>query len=152
MSEGVKVVARNRKARHDYEILETVEAGLVLMGSEIKSIRAGRVNIAEGYVQYKNGELWLLNVHIATYDEAGQWGHEPLRPRKLLLHRKQIAQFYNRTRERGFTIIPLEIHLRDGRAKIELGLGRGKKKYDKRETLRKEDAKRQVERVLRGRN
>lgn len=151
MSEGVKVIARNRKARHDYEILDTVEAGIVLMGSEIKSIRDGKINIAEGYVQFSEGEVWLLNAHIASYDEAGVWGHAPLRSRKLLLHKKQIVRLYNQTREKGLTIVPLQVHLRSGRAKIDLAVARGKKQYDKRETLRKKDARRQIERAMKQR-
>lgn len=144
----IKVISRNRKANHDYEILETIEAGLVLMGSEIKSIRAGKVTIAEGFVQYRDREMWLLNIHISTYDQASYNGHEPLRPRKLLLHKKQIAQLQSRIMEKGLTIIPLQLYLKKGKAKIALGLGRGKKQYDKRETLRQKDAKRQIERGL----
>lgn len=148
MVEGVKIVARNRKARHDYEIIDTLEAGIVLMGSEIKSIRAGKANITEGFVQLKEGQVWLLNVHIAVYDEAGVFGHEPLRPRKLLMHRKEIARLQARIREKGFTIIPLQLYLKNRRAKIELGVARGKKNYDKRETLRQKDDARQMARTL----
>jgi SsrA-binding protein len=124
-----KIVSTNRKARHDYEILDTYEAGLVLMGSEIKSIRAGHVNLREGFVQARDNELWLLNVHIAAYDQAGVFGHDPLRPRKLLLHRKEINRIMARVQEKG--------------------LARGKKQYDKREALRKQDSKRQIERAMR---
>jgi SsrA-binding protein len=150
MSENVKVVARNRKAHHDYEILDTIEAGLVLMGSEIKSIRAGRANITEGFVQEKDGELWLLNVHIAAYDQASFFGHESLRPRKLLLHKKEILKLRRQVREKGMTIVPLQLHLRNGRAKVDLGIARGKKQYDKRETLRKKDDLRRMDRALKG--
>lgn len=149
--EGHKVVASNRKARHDYEILDTYEAGLVLTGSEIKSIRAGSVNLREGYVQARDGELWLLNVHIASYDQAGQFGHEPLRPRKLLLHRKEINRIISRVQEKGLTIVPTVMYLSGGRAKAEIALARGKKQYDKRETLRKRASQRQIERALRER-
>ena len=151
MTEGVKVIARNRKARHNYDILDSIEAGLVLLGSEIKSIRAGRVNIAEGYVQHRDGEMWLLNIHIATYDQAGVFGHEPLRPRKLLLHKKEIIRLVIQIQEKGLTIVPLQIHLWRGRAKVELGIARGKKRYDKREAMKKKDARREMDRVLKER-
>ncbi len=143
-----RVIARNRKAYHDYEILDKVEAGLVLMGSEIKSIRAGKITIGDGFVQYENREMWLRNVHIAQYEEAGIWGHDPMRPRKLLLHKKEIAQLYRRVQEKGFTIVPLQVYLKDGRAKVELGVARGKKQYDKRESLRQKDDKRRMERAM----
>ncbi len=144
-----KIVSTNRKARHDYEILDTYEAGLVLMGSEIKSIRAGHVNLREGFVQVRNDELWLLNVHIAAYDQASLFGHDPLRPRKLLLHRKEINRIMSRVQEKGLTIIPTVMYLTRGRAKIEIALARGKRQYDKREALRKQDSKRQIERAMR---
>lgn len=146
-----KVVSTNRKARHDYELLDTYEAGLVLTGSEIKSIRAGRVNLREGFVQPREGELWLLNTHIATYDQAGTYGHDPLRPRKLLLHRKEIDRIIAQIQEKGLTVVPTVMYLTRGRAKVEIALARGKKKYDKRETLRKQDSNRQIERALRSR-
>jgi SsrA-binding protein len=148
MADGVKVVSRNRKAHHDYEILDVFEAGIVLMGSEIKSIRAGKANITEGFVQIKGREVWLLNVHIAVYEEAGVFGHEPLRPRKILLHKKEIVRLQVRVREKGLAIVPLQLYLKNRRAKIELGVARGKKNYDKRETLRQKDASRQVARDL----
>jgi SsrA-binding protein len=151
MTEGVKVIARNRKARHNYDILDTIEAGIVLLGSEIKSIRAGRANIAEGYVQHRNGEMWLLNVHIATYEQAGMFGHEPLRQRKLLLHKKEIARLVSQIQEKGLTIVPLQIHLWRGRAKVELGIARGKKRYDKREAMKQKDARREMDRALKER-
>jgi len=151
MTEGVKVIARNRKARHNYDILDTIEAGIVLLGSEIKSIRAGRVNIAEGYVQHRDGEMWLLNVHIASYDQAGVFGHEPLRQRKLLLHKKEILRLVSQIQEKGLTIVPLQIHLWRGRAKVELGIARGKKHYDKRHAMREKDDKRRMERALKER-
>lgn len=147
-NDDIKVVSRNRKAHHDYEIIDSLEAGLVLLGSEIKSIRAGRVNITEGFAQYKDGEMWLLNVHISPYDEASIFGHEPLRPRKLLLHKKEIAQLFSRVREKGFTLVPLQLYLKRGRAKIQLAVVRGKKDYDKRESIRAKEDKRRIERVL----
>ena len=147
--QGRKIVSTNRKARHDYEILDTYEAGLVLTGSEIKSIRAGHVNLREGFVQVRGNELWLLNTHIATYDQAGQFGHDPLRPRKLLLHRKEINRIAARVQEKGLTIVPTMLYLTRGLAKVEIALARGKRQYDKRESLRRRDSQRQIERTLR---
>jgi SsrA-binding protein len=151
METGIKVVATNRKATHDYTIEDRFEAGLVLLGTEIKSIRAGQANLREGYVQARGGELWLVNTHIAPYDQAGREGHDPLRPRKLLLHRKEIARLLSRVQERGYTIIPLRIYLKDRRAKIEIALARGKRQYDKREAIAKREADRQIERALKER-
>lgn len=149
MADNIKIVAKNRKAYHDYHIEETFEAGIVLMGSEIKSIRANKVSLREGFVQERDGEMWLMNVHIATYDEAGIFGHsDPLRPRKLLLHKRQISQLASRTRERGYTIVPTMIYLSKGRAKVGVAVARGKKQYDKRETIAKRDAERQIRRAL----
>jgi SsrA-binding protein len=145
---GVKIVATNRKAFHDYALEDRYEAGIVLLGTEIKSIRAGQVNLREGYVQVRDGELWLVNTHIAQYDPAGRETHDPLRMRKLLLHRKEIARLASRVQERGFTIIPLKMYLKDGRAKVEIALARGKRQYDKREAIARRDASRQVEREL----
>ena len=144
-----KVISTNRKARHDYETLDTYEAGLVLTGSEIKSIRAGHVNLREGYVQPRNGELWLLNTHISSYDQAGMFGHDPLRPRKLLLHRKEIGRITARVQEKGLTIVPTVLYLVRGLAKVEIALARGKKQYDKRDSLRERTSQRQIERTLR---
>jgi SsrA-binding protein len=146
-----KIISTNRKARHDYEILDAYEAGLVLVGSEIKSIRAGHVNLREGYVQPRGDELWLLNVHISTYEQAGVYSHEPLRPRKLLLHRKEIDRIMARVQEKGLTIVPTMLYLVHGRAKVEIALARGKKRYDKRESLRQRDADRRINRALRDR-
>ncbi len=152
MSENRKVISTNRKARHDYELLDTIEAGLVLTGSEIKSIRAGHVNLREGYIQPRDGELWLVNTHIASYDQAGRHGHDPLRPRKLLLHRKEIERILARVQEKGLTIVPTLLYLVRGRAKVEIALARGKRQYDKREALRRRDSQRQIERSLRDRD
>ncbi len=151
MTEGRKIVTTNRKARHDYEILDTLEAGIALMGSEIKSIRAGSVNLRESYVQARDEELWLVNAHIASYEQAGIYGHEPLRPRKLLLHRREIDRLLSRVQEKGLTIIPLTMYLAKGIAKVEIAVARGKKQYDKRESLRERDTQRQIERTLRDR-
>jgi SsrA-binding protein len=150
--QGRKVVSTNRKARHTYELMDTFEAGLVLTGSEIKSIRAGHVNLREGYVQARGDELWLLNTHIASYDQAGVFGHDPLRPRKLLVHRREIDRITSRVREKGLTVVPIVMYLIRGLAKVEIALARGKKQYDKRATLRERDSKRQIERSLRERH
>jgi SsrA-binding protein len=146
--ENRKVVTTNRKARHDYEILDTYEAGLVLTGSEIKSIRAGHVNLREGFIQPRGDELWLLNVHIASYEQAGTFGHDPRRPRKLLLHRREIDRIMSQIQEKGLTVIPTMMYLTRGLAKVEIALARGKKKYDKRSALRQRDSERQIQRTL----
>lgn len=149
MADGIKVIAKNRKASHDYHIVETFDAGIVLMGSEIKSIRANRINLGDGFVQEREGELWLLNVHISPYDEASIFGHaDPLRPRKLLLHKREIAQISSKMRERGYTAVPLMVYLERGRAKIQIALAKGKKLYDKREAIGKRDAEREIRRSL----
>jgi SsrA-binding protein len=146
---GIKTVATNRKARHEYIILDTYEAGLVLKGSEIKSIRAGRISLAESYIDIQNGqEAWLVSAHIAPYDQASHYNHNPTRPRKLLLHRKEIDHLWDQVRQKGVTIIPLRVYLVDGLAKIEIALAKGKKLYDKRTAIAKRDAEREVERQL----
>jgi SsrA-binding protein len=122
------------------------------MGTEIKSIRAGRVNLSDGYVQPRDGELWLLNVHIAPYDPAGRYGHEARRPRKLLLHRREIDRLIARVHERGYTIVPVRLYLKEGRAKVEIALARGKRKYDKRQAIAKRDAERDIDRALKERS
>jgi SsrA-binding protein len=152
MSDSIKIVATNRKATHDYHIDDTYEAGLVLLGSEIKSVRAGRVSLRDGYVTPRGDELWLVNVHIAPYDPARKGGHDPLRPRKLLLHRREIDKLISRVQERGYTIIPLRMYLKRGLAKLEIGLARGKRQYDKRAALRQRESERQIERALRQRD
>lgn len=149
---GIKVVATNRKAAHSFHLEERHEAGLVLTGTEIKAIRAGRVNLSDGYVQPRDGELWLLNVHIAPYDPSGRHGHEPRRPRKLLLHRQEINRLISRVQERGYTIVPLRLYLQDGRAKVEIALARGKRKYDKRQAIAKRDTEREIDRALKERH
>lgn len=147
----IKVIATNRKATHEFYLEDRYEAGLVLFGTEIKSIRAGMVNLGEGYVQPKDGELWLLNVHIAPYEPAGRYGHEPRRPRKLLLHRREINKLLARVVERGYTIVPVRLYLKDGKAKVEIALARGKRKYDKREAIAKRDTQREIDRALKER-
>jgi len=152
MSEGIKVVARNKKAFHEYHIEDTYQAGLVLLGSEIKSIRAGRVNLRDGYAQDRDGELWLMNVHITPYEQADQWGHEdPMRPRKLLLHRREIDRIITHIRERGYTAVPTRLYLERGLAKVDIAIAKGKKKHDKRATMAKRDAERDIRRALKNR-
>ena len=142
-----KVVATNRKASHEYFLLERLEAGIVLQGSEIKSIRASQISLAEAYVQIENGrEAWLIDAHIAPYEQASIFNHEPRRPRKLLLHRSEIRRLWNEIRLKGLTIVPTRVYLKEGRAKIEIAIAKGKKLYDKRETLAKRDAEREMER------
>ncbi len=148
---AVQQVAVNRKALHTYEVLERVEAGLALQGSEIKSIRQGRVQIVEGYARPDRGELWLMNVHIAQYDAAGQFSHEPTRNRKLLLHKSQIRDLSRAVLEQGLTLVPLRLYLKDGIAKVELALVRGRKRYDKRAAIARRDAEREMARAMRRR-
>jgi SsrA-binding protein len=143
-----KVIATNRKAHHNYFLEDSIEAGLVLVGSEIKSIRDHRVNLSDGYVDERNGELWLLSVHIGEYVQANRFGHQPLRPRKLLLHRKEIARLVSKMREKGYTVVPTQLYLRKGKAKIEIALARGKKQYDKRATIADKDSRREVDRAI----
>ncbi|MBX3049201.1 MAG: SsrA-binding protein SmpB [Anaerolineales bacterium] len=143
-----KVLASNRKASHDFFLLEKYEAGLVLQGSEIKSIRAGQVSLKEAYVRTDGYEAWLVNAHIAPYNPASAENHKPLRERKLLLHRKQIAELWDETQRKGNTIVPLRIYLKGGRAKLEIAVARGKKKWDKRQDIAKRDAERDMARAL----
>ena len=143
-------IARNKRARHDYEILETFEAGLVLLGTEVKSLRNGKANLGDAYGTVKDGELWLLNLHIAPYEKGTAWNHEPTRTRKLLLRASEIRRLIGAVERKGLTIIPLEMHFRRGRAKVVIAVGRGKKLHDKRADLKERDAKRDVERALRG--
>ena len=147
-TEGVKVLASNRKARHDYIIEDSIEAGVVLTGTEIKSLRAGRANLQDSFAVIRNGEAWLVGAHISPYSHGNRENHEPRRERKLLMHRHEIARLHAKIKEKGWTLIPLEIHLRDGRAKVEIGLARGKKLYDKRESIAKHDYDREMRRAL----
>jgi SsrA-binding protein len=143
---SIKVVATNRKAHHEYFLLDTYEAGLVLQGSEIKSIRAGQISLAEAYVHIDGREAWLMDAHIAPYAQASLFNHEPRRPRKLLLHRGEIRRLWNEVRKKGMTIVPTRVYLKNGRAKVEIALAKGKKLYDKRESIAKRDAQREAER------
>ncbi|MCM3598582.1 SsrA-binding protein SmpB [Metabacillus idriensis] len=146
-----KVVAQNKKANHDYSIEETYETGIVLQGTEIKAIRAGRVNLKDAFARVQQGEVFLHNMHISPYEQGNRYNHEPLRTRKLLLHRKEISKLIGLTKEEGYALVPLKVYLKNGFAKVLLGLGKGKKKYDKREDLKKKEAKREVERAFRDR-
>ena len=141
-----KTVAVNRRARHDYAVEETLEAGIVLTGTEIKSIRAGKANLAEAYARIERGEAWLIGAHIARYEQGNRNNHEPTRVRKLLLHRDQISELIGRTQAKGFTLVPLRLYIQHGIAKLELGVARGKKAYDKRRTIAERDARRELER------
>lgn len=142
-------VAVNRRAYHDYFIDERYEAGLVLTGTEVKSLRAGKANLRDGFVRIQGNEAWLENVHISAYAQGGYVNHEPLRPRKLLLHGKEIASLTGKVKQKGYTVIPLRLYFVRNRAKVEVGLGRGKRQYDKREALAQADARRDMERALR---
>ena len=148
---GEQIVCVNRQARHNYFIDETYEAGLMLVGSEVKSLRDGKANIKDSYARIDGDELWLMQAHISPYAGANQFNHEPTRTRKLLLHAREIERLTGKTKERGLTLIPLKIYFKNGRAKVELGLARGKKLYDKRETLRRKVAQREVERSIKSR-
>jgi len=141
-----ETIALNRRARHDYAIEDTLEAGIVLTGTEIKSVRARKVNIAEAYARVEKGEMWLIGAHIAEYAQGNRFNHAPTRTRKLLLHRDQIAELTGLQAAKGLTIVPLRLYIRDGRAKLELGIARGKKTHDKRRTIAERDMRRQLER------
>jgi len=148
MAKGSRVVTVNRKAYHNYRIEESFEAGIVLKGSEIKSIRAGKVNLSDAYARPENGELWLHNSHIASYDAASYNTHEPVRPRKLLLHRKEIDTLTSKVVQKGLTLVPLKLYIKHGVAKLDLGVARGKKVYDKKEAIARRDADREMERAM----
>ncbi|GEM01229.1 MAG: SsrA-binding protein SmpB [Bacillota bacterium] len=147
-----KVVAQNKKANHDFFIEETLEAGIVLQGTEIKSVRNGRVNMKDSFARVSNGEVFLHNLHISPYEQGNIHNHEPTRMRKLLLHKKQIAKLIGETQQAGYSLVPIKIYLKDGYAKVLIGLGKGKKKYDKREDLKRKQMKRDVARALKDRD
>jgi SsrA-binding protein len=148
---GTKLIAENRRARFDFEFLERFEAGLVLSGTEVKAAREGKVQLAGAYAEVRNGEAWLVGATIADYDSGGTSGHLPVRDRKLLLHRREIDSLYGKVRERGLTLVPTHMYFKDGRAKVELALARGRERIDKRRAIADREAKRQVERALRRR-
>ncbi len=152
MSDHIKIVATNRKARHEYHIEDTLEAGLVLKGTEVKSLREGRVNLQDAYCTVEKGEMYLLNCHISPYRNTGAHdNHDPLRPRKLLMHKREIERWGQAAQRKGYTIIPLKIYFKNGRAKVEIGLARGKKLYDRRADIAEREARRRLERVLKSR-
>jgi SsrA-binding protein len=146
---GRKLITSNRRATHDYEILETFEAGLVLLGPEVKSLRDGRANLSDSYAVLRRGEAFLVNAHVSPYEKAGRDNSDPRRERKLLMHRAELSRLGPKLAERGFTLIPLSLYFKAGRAKVELGLARGKKQYDKRQTLKKREQEREMERATR---
>jgi SsrA-binding protein len=148
---NVKIVAANRKVYHNYFIGDSFEAGIALTGSEIKSIRSGRVSLGDAYVQPENGELWLVNAHIARYEASSYMGHEPTRPRKLLLHRKEIDNLASRVAEKGLTLVATKIYLKKGIAKVEIALAKGKKLYDKRESIKRREVERELARTVKNR-
>ena len=146
--DGTKTLATNRKAYHDYFIEDTFEAGIVLTGTEIKSVRAGQINLRDSYATIRDGELWLINSHIAAYRGGSYFNHDPRRDRKLLMHRREINRLVGKVQEKGLTLIPLRVYLKNNLAKVEIGLARGKKQYDKRATLREKDSRREIERAI----
>ncbi len=148
---GIKIVSENRKARHDYHIHESFEAGIVLTGTEVKSLRAGRANLKDSYARIENGEIMLHNLHISPYEQGNRFNHEPLRTRKLLMHRYEINKLVGKTQEKGYTLIPLKLYFTRGKAKVQLGLATGKKNYDKRQDIAERDAKREMDREFRER-
>jgi SsrA-binding protein len=147
---GIKIVSTNRKAKFEFYLLEHYEAGLELMGSEIKSIRAGQVSLTEAYVQVDGKQAWLIEAHIAPYIEANRFNHDPKRPRRLLLHKREIKEMWDAVRQKGMTIVPVQIYLKEGRAKIDIAIAKGKKLYDKRHEIAKRDAQREAEREIHG--
>jgi SsrA-binding protein len=150
--ESFKIVARNRRARHDFDLIESVEAGIVLNGTEVKSLRNGKASLEESYAGIDNGEVWLYGCDIPEYLQANRMNHKPKRPRKLLLHRREIDGLVSKAAEKGLTLIPLKLYFKDGMAKVEICVARGRKTYDKRDALKKQDAKRDMDRALRSRD
>ncbi|GAB3545669.1 SsrA-binding protein SmpB [Arthrobacter tumbae] len=149
---GRQVVATNRKARHDYQVLDTYEAGIALQGTEVKSLRAGRASLVDGFAIFYNDELWLEGIHIPEYTQGSWTNHAARRRRKLLLHREELTKISHKIRESGFTIVPLQLYFLNGRAKVEIGIARGKREYDKRQTLREQQDSREAQRAMRERN
>lgn len=148
---AIKIVAENRKARHDYHIHETYEAGIALTGTEVKSLRAGRANLKDSYAHVENGELMISQMHISPYDQGNIFNHEPMRKRKLLMHKREILKLFGQTREKGYSLVPLKLYFTRGKAKVQIALASGKKNYDKRQDIAARDAKRDMERALRDR-
>ena len=150
-AEGIKIIVQNRKARHDYEILDSYETGIVLLGTEVKSLRAGKANLKDSYARVERGEVFLHNMHISPYDAGNRFNHEPERCRKLLLHRREIRRLVARGDRQGLTLVPLKMYFKRGRVKVELALARGKKLYDKRQTIAAREVQRNIERALKER-
>ncbi len=150
--DGYELVAENRKARHDFFVEDTLEAGLALMGTEVKSLRAHRTNLRDSYARIKDGEAFLVGVHIGAYAPAGQFSHKEMRPRKLLMHRREIDRLWGRVRDRGYSLVPLKIYFKGGRAKVEIALVKGKRAYDKRAAIARKETRREIERVMKARN
>ena len=151
VEERIKIIAENRKARHEYFILDTYEAGIALTGTEVKSLRAGKANLKDSYGEIKNGEVFIQNMHISPYEQGNIFNHDALRPRKLLLHKAEIVKLFSKTREKGFTLVPLKVYFKQGRAKVELALASGKHNYDKRRDLTEKAVRRDVEREFKAR-
>jgi len=151
MGAGEKLIASNRKASHNFEVLETCEAGLVLRGTEVKALRGGRADLKESYARIERNEAWLLGCHISPYAQGNRANHDPLRPRKLLLHRREISRLVGKVMERGLTLVPLRLYFKEGRAKVELGLARGRKTRDKRQVIREREERREMDRAIRAR-
>jgi SsrA-binding protein len=147
----IKIVCQNKKARYDYDIIEVIEAGMVLVGTEVKSLREGRANLKDSYARVKNGELYLVQAHISPYTHTHYDNHDPERVRKLLVHKRELKRLTGKTQEKGLTLVPLKIYFKEGKAKVELALASGKKSYDKRETLKRKDQKREMERAIKDR-
>jgi SsrA-binding protein len=150
--EAVRMIAQNKAARLNYTILDSYEAGIALTGTEVKSLREGRVSLKDSYASVEDGEVWLYDMHISPYSHGNRYNHDPLRPRKLLLHKREIKRLYGKSREKGLTLIPLSLYFRRGKVKVSLGVGQGKKLYDRREEIKRRDDKRAMERALREKN
>ncbi len=148
MSEGIKIITSNRKARHEYHISETLEVGISLQGTEVKSLREGKANLQEAYCNFLQGELFLMQCHIAPFKHGGHFNHDPLRPRKLLLHKRELKKWDAVSHQKGFTIVPLKMYFKTGKVKLEIGLAKGKKLYDKRTDIADRDSKRRLDRVM----
>ena len=151
IAKGTKRVAENRKARHEYFIEDTYECGIALVGTEVKSIRAGKVNLKDSYAQVKNGECYLIGMHVSPYEQGNIFNKDPLRPRRLLMHKREIMRLYGKVKQDGYALIPLSVYFRGSLVKVEVALARGKKLYDKRDDAAKKDAKRQIDRAMKGR-
>lgn len=151
MADSIKVITENRKARHDYHVEETFEAGIVLAGTEVKSLRAGKANLKDSFARIDHGEIFLFNAHISPYEQGNRFNHDPLRTRKLLMHAHEIRKLIGKVQEKGLTLVPLKMYFKNGKAKVQLALAKGKKLYDKRDDMAARDAKREMERVFRER-